>query len=57
MACVSGLTNGVYSYMDCCGGLNQGSSLNEVVCIDANYINSAFGIGSARVTPVSIVVI
>ena len=44
MACVSGLTNGNFSYMDCCGGLNQGSSLNEVVCIDYNYVGSAFGI-------------
>ena len=30
MACVSGLTNGVYSYVDCCGLLQAGVSLGVV---------------------------
>lgn len=44
MACVSGLTNGVYSYVDCCGLLQAGVSLGVGVCLDEAYTGSSFGI-------------
>jgi hypothetical protein len=33
--CISGLTDGVYSYTDCCGILQTGASLGESICIDS----------------------
>ncbi len=44
MACVSGLTNGIYSYVDCCGNLQSGISLGESICIDGAYSGSATGV-------------
>jgi hypothetical protein len=42
--CISGLTNGVYSYTDCCGILQIGASVGESVCIDSAFSGSASGI-------------
>lgn len=44
MACVSGLTNGVFSYVDCCGILQTGVSLGESICLDEAYSGSSFGV-------------
>ena len=44
MACVSGLTNGIYSYIDCCGATQTGASLGESICIDETYSGSAVGV-------------
>lgn len=44
MACVSGLTNGVYSYIDCCGNLQSGVSLGQGICLDEAYTGSSFGV-------------
>ena len=33
--CISGLTDGVYSYTDCCGILQTGASLGESICVDS----------------------
>ena len=44
MACVSGLTNGVYSYVDCCGNLQAGVSLGVGICIDDAYSGSSSGV-------------
>lgn len=44
MACVSGLTNGVYSYVDCCGLLQTGVSLGQGICLDEAYTGSSFGV-------------
>ena len=44
MACVSGLTDGVYSYVDCCGITRTGASLGEGVCLDVAYTGSSYGI-------------
>ena len=44
MACVSGLTNGIYSYVDCCGNLQSGISLGESICIDGAFSGSASGV-------------
>ena len=44
MACVSGLTNGVYSFVDCCGLLQTGVSLGESICLDEAYTGSSFGV-------------
>ena len=44
MACVSGLTNGVYSFIDCCGTLQTGVSLGEGVCLDEAFTGTSFGI-------------
>jgi len=44
MACVSGLTGGVYEYFDCCGQYQTGVSLGESICIDEAYSGSARGV-------------
>lgn len=44
MACVSGLTDGVYEYIDCCGLHQSGVSLGESICIDELYSGSARGV-------------
>ena len=44
MACVSGLTDGVYSYIDCCGNTITGASIGESVCLDEIYSGTSFGI-------------
>jgi hypothetical protein len=44
MACVSGLTDGIYEYIDCCGQFQTGVSLGESICIDETYSGSAKGI-------------
>jgi len=44
MACVSGLTNGVYSYVDCCGQLQVGASVGESICIDESYTGATSGL-------------
>lgn len=44
MACVSGLTNGVYSFVDCCGLLQTGVSLGVGVCLDEAYTGTSYGI-------------
>jgi len=44
MACVSGLTNGIYSYVDCCGIFQTGISLGQSICIDETYSGSAVGV-------------
>lgn len=44
MACVSGLTNGIYSYTDCCGVFQTGISLGQSICIDEAYSGSAVGV-------------
>lgn len=44
MACVSGLTDGVYEYIDCCGLYQFGVSLGESICIDESYSGSAIGV-------------
>jgi hypothetical protein len=42
--CISGLTNGVYSYTDCCGILQTGASLGESICVDSAYSGSVTGV-------------
>ena len=44
MACVSGLTNGVYSYTDCCGYLQTGASVGESICLNQSFTGSSFGV-------------
>ena len=44
MACVSGLTNGVYSFVDCCGDIQTGASIGIGVCLDEAYTGSSFGV-------------
>ncbi len=44
MACVSGLTNGVYSYIDCCGIPRYGASVGESICLDETYTGSSSGV-------------
>jgi hypothetical protein len=44
MACVSGLTNGVYSFVDCCGDIQTGASIGISVCLDEAYTGSSFGV-------------
>ena len=44
MACVSGLTNGVYSYVDCCGFTRTGASVGEGICLDETYTGSSIGV-------------
>jgi len=44
MACVSGLTNGVYSYVDCCGVTVYGASVGESICLDETYTGSSYGV-------------
>ena len=44
MACVSGLTNGVYSYVDCCGLLQAGASLGVSICLDQAYSGTSYGV-------------
>ena len=44
MACVSGLTNGVYTYVDCCGFTRTGASVGEGICLDATYTGSSIGV-------------
>ena len=44
MACVSGLTNGVYSYTDCCGQLQAGISIGESICLDETFSGSSYGV-------------
>jgi hypothetical protein len=44
MACVSGLTNGVYSYIDCCGLVQAGASLGESICLDMTSAYTATGV-------------
>jgi len=44
MACVSGLTNGVYSYTDCCGILHTGASVGDSICLDQAFTGSSFGV-------------
>jgi hypothetical protein len=44
MACISGLTDGVYEYIDCCGIYQYGVSLGESICIDAAYSGTAKGV-------------
>jgi hypothetical protein len=44
MACVSGLTDGVYSYVDCCGQLQTGASLGVSICLDEAYTGTSFGV-------------
>lgn len=44
MACVSGLTNGVYNYVDCCGVTRYGASLGESICLDENFTGTSYGV-------------
>ena len=44
MACISGLTDGVYEYIDCCGLYQFGVSLGESICIDESFSGSARGV-------------
>ena len=44
MACVSGLTNGVYTYVDCCGFTRTGASVGESICLDVTYTGSSIGV-------------
>lgn len=44
MACVAGLTNGIYSYTDCCGVFQTGISLGQSICIDEAYSGSSVGV-------------
>ena len=44
MACISGYTNGIYTYVDCCGLTRVGVSSGETVCLDKNYSGSAVNI-------------
>ena len=44
MACVSGLTNGVYTYVDCCGFTRTGASVGEGICLDETYTGSSIGV-------------
>ncbi len=44
MACVSGLTNGVYTYVDCCGFTRTGASVGEGICLDVTYTGSSIGV-------------
>jgi hypothetical protein len=37
MACLSGTTNGEYSYTDCCGALQSGTSTGVEICYDDGY--------------------
>lgn len=44
MACVSGLTNGVYSFIDCCGVTRFGASVGESICLDETYTGTSVGV-------------
>lgn len=44
MACISGYTNGIYTYVDCCGLTRVGVSSGETVCLDQSYSGSAVNI-------------
>jgi hypothetical protein len=44
MACVSGLTDGVYSYIDCCGIPRYGASVGESICLDETYTGTSVGV-------------
>lgn len=44
MACVSGLTNGIYSFVDCCGITRTGASLGQSICLDQAYTGTSFGV-------------
>jgi hypothetical protein len=44
MACITGYTNGVYSYIDCCGAARTGVSSGEPVCINQSYSGSVVNI-------------
>jgi len=50
MACISGYTNGIYSFVDCCGIYRNGVSSGETVCLDQSYsatsINIIYDTGS-----------
>jgi len=50
MACISGYTNGIYSFVDCCGIYRNGVSSGETVCLDQSYsatsINVIYDTGS-----------
>ncbi len=46
MACVSGLTNGNYYFIDCCGNPVNGTSLGNEVCLDYGYSSQAIGISN-----------
>jgi len=44
MACVSGLTNGVFSYVDCCGNTQTGVSVGQSICLDETFTGTSFGV-------------
>lgn len=44
MACVSGLTNGVFSYVDCCGYTQTGVSVGQSICLDETFTGTSFGV-------------
>jgi hypothetical protein len=44
MACITGYTNGVYSYIDCCGVARVGVSSGETVCLNQSYSGSVVNI-------------
>lgn len=44
MACISGLTNGAYTYIDCCGQEQVGVSNNVSICIDSAYSGNAINV-------------
>ena len=44
MNCITGYTNGVYSYVDCCGLTRVGVSSGETVCLNQEYSGSVVNI-------------
>lgn len=44
--CFSGITDGNYSYTDCCGLERSGASLNDIICVDTSYPYSGISISS-----------
>lgn len=44
MACFTGLTDGFYYYIDCCGITRTGVSIGDPICLDESYSGSSYGI-------------
>ena len=44
MACISGLTDGYFYYVDCCGVPRTGASLGQTICIDEALSGTSYGI-------------
>lgn len=49
--CLSGITNGIYSFTDCCGIERNGVSIGNVYCIDTNLPYSGVTLSTAPCVP------